>query len=117
MQQLTLREKTSYVVESLLRATQENRLSWTVEHSDGVHFGCYRTTARDYEFRAEYQTGSKAFTDVSILVEGDWVSLGMETDPVVHLLDLLQLRELEQLADDIVAAARMRQSTSETRTH
>lgn len=114
MPELTLQEKARRVIEGLHRATEERRLSWTVEYSDGAHFGDYRVRAKNNEFLAQYRSGRKGtVNDISIKIGTGWVSLALEEQPVSDLLNLLQKQELEQFVEDLVADARQRRQGAE----
>jgi hypothetical protein len=101
MTQVTRQQRASHVVESLFLATSEERVLWKVVKTDGARYGLYRTNFRDCEFQAEYRTGQKAFNEVSIMVGGEWLPLGIDTEPVLKLLPVLQASELEMLILDL----------------
>jgi hypothetical protein len=102
MTQVTRQQRASHVVESLLLATSEERVLWKVIKTDGARYGLYQTNFRDYEFQAEYRTGQKAFNEVSIKVAGEWLPLGIDTEPVLKLLPILQANELGMLALELL---------------
>jgi hypothetical protein len=101
MTTVTRQQRANRVVESLFRATSEDCLPWKVIHTDGACYGLYRTSFRDHEFQAEYRTGQKAFNEVSIRVGGEWLALGIDTEPVLKLLPMLQANELEMLVMEL----------------
>jgi hypothetical protein len=101
MTQVTQQQRANHVVKSLFKATSEERVLWKLIKTGGARSGLYRTNFRDHEFQAEYGTGQKAFNEVSIMVGGEWLPLGIDTEPVLKLLPALQAKELEMIILDL----------------